>query len=240
MIDRIPNVLLVETDNPSSRRFMETLDENGVRVTPVSHHLGSLPVLESQSDIDLLLMDESNFETRAEVAEGIQNVRRVSPLLRIVMRGSSVDSPDIVPALNAGADYYISKKEDGDTVSTLIKASLRRRDQYHPDTFRGKLVHVGDVEIELARHIVTKAGFPISLTPTEYAVVAFLAFNVGKAIPTEDITKRVWRDTSGDPKLARDQISSLRKKLGEKRGKYSVIQTFSGFGYRLANPAGPE
>jgi len=95
-------------------------------------------------------------------------------------------------------------------------------------------VRAEDVEIDLARRVVTRAGKEVHLTPTEYGLVRFLAQNAGRVVTHGQLLRSVlgngYEDAIGSLRV---YIASLRKKLEFDPSEPRLIVTEPGVGYRL-------
>jgi len=99
---------------------------------------------------------------------------------------------------------------------------------------RGQVVQAGDVEIDLARRVVTRAGAEVHLTPTEYGLLRFLAQHAGRVITHGQLLRSVmgpgYEDSSGNLRV---YIAGLRKKLEADPSQPRLLVTEPGVGYRL-------
>ena len=91
------------------------------------------------------------------------------------------------------------------------------------------LVH-GDLVLDPARRVATRAGTRLALNPKELAVLEYLLTAQGRAVSAEELLERVW-DEATDPftTTVKTTVNRLRSKLGEP----PVIQTVSRAGYRI-------
>ncbi len=96
------------------------------------------------------------------------------------------------------------------------------------------LVVAGDVEIDLDKRLVTKAGEPVSLTRTEWMLLQHLASNAGRVMLNTELLSKVWGpEYIDDLQYLRVWISRLRSKLETDHAQPSVIKTLQGIGYLL-------
>jgi DNA-binding response OmpR family regulator len=133
---------------------------------------------------------------------------------------------DRVEGLAIGADDYLPKPFHLAELVARIRALSRRSRLPLPP----KLVH-GDIELDSARRVITRAGKPVGLSPKEFAVLELLLGADGAVLSTEEILARAW-DDAVDPftNTVRMTISRLRAKLGEP----GVIETVTPVGYRIS------
>jgi DNA-binding response OmpR family regulator len=145
---------------------------------------------------------------------------------RVLMLTAAGAVEDRVEGLGIGADDYLPKPCDFTELVARIRALTRRPGSSLPPT----LSH-GDLRLDPAHRVVTRAGHPLSLNPKEFAVLEVLLAAPGVVVSAEEILDRVW-DEEADPfsQAVRTTISRLRAKLGDP----PVIETVSKAGYRIA------
>jgi two-component system KDP operon response regulator KdpE len=143
---------------------------------------------------------------------------------------------DKVSALDAGADDYVTKPFGMDELQARMRAVLRRRgaaEEQRP------VVRAGGLEIDLAKRLVTRAGEPVHLTRTEFALLELFATNPGKLLTHRWLLQKVWGDAYGNEShYVRVYVAGLRKKLEPDPGSPSLILTEPGVGYRWMLPDG--
>jgi DNA-binding response OmpR family regulator len=91
------------------------------------------------------------------------------------------------------------------------------------------LVH-GDLRLDSARHLATRGGRALELSPKELAVLELLLAAQGSVVSAEDLLERLW-DEAANPftNAVKMTISRLRAKLGDP----PVITTVAQAGYRI-------
>lgn len=154
------------------------------------------------------------------------------PILILSVRGGDADK---VTALDLGADDYLTKPFSTAELLARIRALLRRAGmQETPPPF----IQVGTLEIDLARRLVTIAGQVVTLTPIEYAIVAFLAQHANCVVTSGMLLEEVWgAEASEDTQALRVHISHLRKKIEPYPAVPQVILTEPGVGFRFVTEA---
>ena len=91
-----------------------------------------------------------------------------------------------------------------------------------------------DVEIDLERRMVTRAGQLIQFSRTEWLLLQHLAANAGKVVLHSELLTKVWGpEYRDDLQYLRVWVSRVRRKLGAKPGESGRIKTFQGIGYLL-------
>jgi two-component system KDP operon response regulator KdpE len=165
--------------------------------------------------------------------DGFATLRALRPTTRAAVIVVSVmpGEKDKVRALDAGADDYVVKPFGTDELVARIRAVLRRQ----ADVSSGEpVIRAGDLEIDLARRLVSVAGQPVHLTPTEYELLRYLALHAGKPVSHTTLLRQVWGDYAvGDNYNTRYVVAQIRKKLGDDPAKPRYIINEPGVGYRL-------
>ncbi|MBI5284177.1 MAG: response regulator transcription factor [Chloroflexi bacterium] len=140
---------------------------------------------------------------------------------------------DAAAALEAGADDYVRKPFAAEELRARIRAVLRRNDA---DAIRGERVVAGSLVVDGARRLATVGDAELELTPTEFALLAYLAGHADRALTHSQILKGVWGSEYMDsPHVLRVTMSRLRQKM-ESAGALP-IETLPRVGYRLRRGA---
>ncbi|MCY0886295.1 MAG: response regulator transcription factor [Firmicutes bacterium] len=169
--------------------------------------------------VDIMLPGEDGFQLSRRLRQD-----RDLYILILTARDAVADR---VQGLEDGADDYLVKPFDFEELVARLRAGLRR---VRPQA--GQRLAFGDVEMDDARHRVTRGGRELVLTAKEYELLRYLLRNPGQVLSKAQIIHRVWGyEYPGDDNLVEVHISSLRSKLND-HGKV-LIQTVRGFGYRL-------
>jgi two-component system KDP operon response regulator KdpE len=148
------------------------------------------------------------------------------PVIVLSARGQEQDK---VRALDLGADDYLTKPFGMEELLARVRALLRRA-----GTPREPRLTVGDVTIDLARHVVTKGGVEVHLTPTEYDLLRVLATNAGKVLTHRQLLERVWGSYAAEnSQQLRVYVNYLRRKLEDDPARPRWLVTEPGVGYRL-------
>jgi two-component system KDP operon response regulator KdpE len=141
---------------------------------------------------------------------------------------------DKITALDEGADDYLTKPFSAGELLARIRALLRRAAAL---TSPPPVVISGDLEIDIARRRVTRAGEEVALTPTEFDILAFLARNAGLVVTQKMILEKVWGpEWVEDAQTLRVHVSNLRKKIEPPAGRPRHIITEPGVGFRFSVP----
>ena len=129
-----------------------------------------------------------------------------------------------IRGLRSGAEDYIVKPFEVLELLVRVEKVLERTGR------QISRITVGDIEINLNEHQVTKNGQEVSLKPLEYDLLVLLAKNKNMAFTREQLLNQVWgSDYLGETRTVDVHIGQLRKKLE----LFDVIKTIPKIGYRL-------
>ena len=223
-----PRVLVVD-DEPQIRRALRlVLRANGYLVTEVAAGEAALDAL-ATDDFDLVILD-----LMLPDMDGVEVCRRVREWSRlpVVVLSAHGEEQIKVRALDEGADDYVTKPFSAPELLARMRSALRRATVETAPS--APVVQVADVEIDLARRRVARAGQEVHLTPTEYDLVRVLAQQAGRVLTHGQLLRAVmgrgYEDATG---TLRVHVASLRKKLEADPSRRRVIVTEPGIGYRL-------
>jgi DNA-binding response OmpR family regulator len=132
---------------------------------------------------------------------------------------------DRVDGLGMGADDYLSKPFHVAELVARVRALARRSRRAIPPKLAS-----GDLALDPAHRVATRAGNRLDLAPKEFAVLEVLLGAQGAVVSTEELLERAW-DDAVDPftNVVRMTVSRLRAKLGDP----PVIETVTPVGYRI-------
>jgi DNA-binding response OmpR family regulator len=151
-------------------------------------------------------------------------VARRSPS-RVLMLTASGTIAHRVEGLGLGADDYLPKPFAYAELVARVRAVGRRTSPAVPPV----LVH-GDLRLDPAQRVATRAGARLPLSPKEFAVLEYLLAGRGRVVSAEELLERVW-DEAADPftTTVKATMNRLRAKLGDP----PLIETVPRAGYRI-------
>ena len=143
---------------------------------------------------------------------------------RVLMLTASGTIADRVEGLSLGADDYLPKPFAYAELVARIRALGRRSQPSLPP-----ILVRGDMRLDPAQRIATRAGIRLQLSPKEFALLEYLLAAQGRVVSAEELLERVW-DEAADPftTTVKATINRLRSKLGA-----PVIETVPQGGYRI-------
>ena len=136
-----------------------------------------------------------------------------------------------VEGLNTGADDYLTKPFSFEELVARIRAILRRLN-HGAMAENSQALRVGDIELNMATHEVTRAERQIDLTVTEYNLLHLFMSHVGQALDRQTILNQVWGyDFLGETNIIEVYVRYLREKIEDSPSSPRYIQTIRGVGY---------
>ena len=196
----------------SSEGYETAFCHDGQTAVEVFHQVNPDLIL-----LDVMLPGKNGIQICKEI--------RAESDVPIVMLTARSDTTDVVVGLEAGADDYVPKPFKPKELVARVKARLRGRDE-HVD----EVLKVGDLEVDVPGHEVTRGGAPIALTPLEFDLLVALAKAPWKVFSREELLEDVWGYRhAADTRLVNVHVQRLRAKI-ERHPE--LIVTVRGVGYR--------
>jgi len=229
-------LILIVDDEPQIRKLLQTgLIGHGYEVVTAADGVEALTAVR-QHHPDLLVLDIA-LGSGPDGLDVCQRLRQWSqvPIIMLSVHG---DERSKVQALNAGADDYLTKPFSMKELQARIQAVLRRV-AMEPATTPTATIVVGDLKIDLAKHLVTLAGEEVHFTPIEYDILCLLATHPGQIMTHRTILSKVWgADYADMTHYVRIYINQIRKKLQEDpAANVRYILNEPGIGYRFVDIA---
>jgi two-component system KDP operon response regulator KdpE len=229
--DRL-NTLVVD-DESSFRRVLRTsLATSGFAIEEARSGEEAVAML-AQSAFDLVLLDV-NMPGIGGV-EACREIRAHTPKIGIVMVTVQDAESEIVKALEAGADDYVTKPIRFRELVARLRAVIRRL--RIDDASEPTLLQAGDLELDINRHLLYRHGEIVHLTPTEFELLALLMRNHGVPVTHAKLLHSVWGPEYGtELEYLRSFVKTLRQKVEDDPAKPKYIVTEPWVGYRFCNP----
>ena len=218
-------VLIVDDEAQIRRALRTALTGHGYRVDVAEDGESGLAALASQVPdvlvLDLVMPGLDGFEVLRQT--------RTWSNLPIIVLSARGEERDKVLALDLGADDYLTKPFGMEELLARVRAVLRRT-----PTASVTQIAFGDVTVDLARHVVTKRGAEVHLTPTEFDLLRVLGKDLGRVLTHRQLLERVWGAyASENSRQLRVYINYLRRKLEDDPSRPRWLVTEPGVGYRL-------
>jgi two-component system, OmpR family, response regulator RegX3 len=223
-------ILLVEDETSISEPLSAALGKEGFVPTIAETVADGLERFRSDRP-DLVLLDVMLPD--GDGRDLLRQIRSESrtPVVLLTARGQETDK---VVGLELGADDYVVKPFGAAELIARIRAVLRRSSTPEADT--PAVLQVGDVEMNLHRHAVTRAGRSVDLTLKEFELLRMLMEGAGRVVSRTDLIDEVWDPNwYGSTKTLDVHVSSLRKKLNDDPAAPRYIHTVRGVGFRFSS-----
>lgn len=220
-------ILIIEDETRIVRTLRLYLEQAGFAVSAV--HDGARAVDVFRRERPSLLLLDLNLPGQ-DGLDVCRTVRREADI-SIIMVTARTEEMDRLIGLELGADDYIVKPFSPREVVARVRAVLRRaaHGSVHNDMARA-----GDLLLDLAGYRAWLGDHLLDLTQTEFEILAVLVRNCGRVLSRLQLlqaTQGVAID--GFERTIDQHIKNIRRKLKEKAGDVSIIETVYGVGYRL-------
>jgi PAS domain S-box-containing protein len=225
--------ILAVDDDQNALRFLRRLLEGAGYLPIMSSDPGEvLEIVEAQRP-DLVLLDVILPQVNGlDLMKSIREYSNV-PVIFLTARDSR---DDMINALKAGGDDYITKPFSESELLARVEVILRRKAR-NGNVGTTILYDFDGLTIDFDQRRVTADGREVSLSATEYKLICELAQHAGRVMTHDQILQLVWgRDYYGETELVRSMVRRLRNKLGDNAQDPRYIFTVAQVGYRMASP----
>src|SRR5579859_7090300 len=218
-------LLVVEDESKTASYLKKGLAENGFVVDTAGDGEEGLHLAKSLSYdliiLDVMLPGKNGWSILTELRGSGQQ----TPVLFLTAKDAI---PDRVKGLQLGADDYLVKPFVFSELLARVQTILRRgpiRQQ--------EVVRISDLEIDLLRHKVTRAGRRVDLTPKEFQLLSLLARRSGEVLSRTVLAEQVWdMNFDSDTNVVDVHVRRLRSKV-DIPFEQKLIHTVRGVGYVL-------
>ncbi len=220
-------ILVVDDEQMLLDMVSDALSFAGYHIVVAADGLAALNVVRDQRP-DLVILDVNMPEP-----DGFQvarSQRSTDPDLPVLFLTARSDIEDLRTGFEAGGDDYLTKPFRLEELRLRVEALLRRAGSVRPATAQ---LSCADLELDDAKHRVSRGDDEIHLSPVEYRLLRYLLANAGSVVSRTQILEAVWGYEYG-ASVIETAVSQLRKKIDQGRPK--LIHTVRGFGYSLRPP----
>ncbi len=228
-------ILIVEDDKTLIDVLKYNLSKEGYTVVTAIDGLQGLEVARTEKP-DLIILDIMLPKLDGLEACRILRKEMITPILMLTAKVEEIDK---VVGLELGADDYMTKPFSLRELLARIRAMLRRTEILKQEALSKEEampppVKVGDLKIDFARHEVSLGDSILDLSFKEFAVLAFLAGNKGRAFTRDYLLDKVWGyDYAGDTRTVDVHIRWLRRKIEADPSRPQYLLTVRGYGYKF-------
>jgi len=222
--------LLIIEDEPKTGEYLrQGLQEAGFAVELANHGSDGLH-LASEGDHDLLILDV--MLPGLDGWQVLRQLRAQGRQMPVLLLSARDQVEDRVKGLELGADDYLVKPFSFAELLARVRTILRRG----RSGLEATSLKVADLELDLLRRRVTRAGRRIDLTAKEFGLLELLMRRQGEVLPRSLIASQVWdMNFDSDTNVIEVAMRRLRAKVDEGFSQ-RLIQTVRGMGYVLEAP----
>jgi two-component system KDP operon response regulator KdpE len=167
--------------------------------------------------------------------EILVELRHLFPQGAILMLSVDDNLERKLEAFEAGVDDYLTKPFHMSELTARIRVALRWA--VPAAVQKSEVIHIGEVSLNPIRHLVTKAGSRIHLTPLEFDLLRCLMTRHGMPLPHGQLLHILWgEENSNRIDCLRTLVRQLRRKIEDDPGMPRYILTESRIGYQFADP----
>jgi DNA-binding response OmpR family regulator len=221
-------ILIVEDEDILREVVADYLINEGFEVLEAPDGEIALELFQSNS-VDLIILDI--VLPKLDGWSVCRRIRKTSSIPIIILTARS-DEDDSLLGYELGADDYLIKPYSPRVLTAKVKRFLK----VHTGSVDGMLISSSGIVVHLGSRLVSVDGNTISMTHTEFEILAYLMQNKGLVITREQLIAKIWGyDFYGDEKTVNSHIRNLRAKLGA-RGKHIVTVIRSGYKFEEEQP----
>jgi DNA-binding response OmpR family regulator len=228
------HLLLVEDDADLCEAMAAALAADGHEVRTAADGDAAQEALAAQ-EFDIVLLDVA-LGSGPDGVEVCRRLRQADTAVYVMMVTARDAEADIVLALEAGADDYVTKPVGIAELRSRVRAALRRLAASVPQSVDGdrRLVH-GELVLDRAARAVAVGTEPVELTRSEFAILEALLQADGAVRSRAQLLQAIYGDDAyRDPHGIDVHVHHLRSKLDQAGGDGRWVATARGAGYRMA------
>jgi DNA-binding response OmpR family regulator len=229
-------ILVVEDEAKISQIVAAYLRRDGYQVLQAQDGREALDLARAELPdlivLDLMLPEISGWDVCRELRRNPRTAR-----VPIIMATAREDISDRIVGLELGADDYVVKPYDAKELVARVHAVLRRVTEQREVGASGQstpVLHRGDLAIDRDRYELRRAGDPISLTRTEFVILATLAAAPGRVFSRMQLLDAVQGEAfEGYERSIDSHVKNLRRKIEIDPRQPRYIATMIGVGYKF-------
>ena len=229
-----PTVLVVDDDAKVVATIVRYLEHGSMTAITATNGVDALARAREHRP-DLIVLDRMLPELDGM---SVCRILRAESSVPIIMLTARAAEHERLEGLDLGADDYVVKPFSPRELVARVRAVLRRG--AGSAAAPNAAIRVGDLELDAAHHEVRLRGDALSLTATEFKLLAIFARAPGRVFSRTELMEQLFGwDYEGTDRGVDAHIKNLRRKIEMDAAKPEIIETVIGVGYRLSR-AGVE
>jgi len=222
----VQTVLVIDDDENLRDTVSLVLEKEGYRTVQAAEgRAGFEQALLLRPDLVLVDLRLPGM-TGIEICKQLRSAELATPIIVLSAVGDEIDK---VLLLEIGADDYVVKPFGGRELIARIHAVLRRS-----SGDARKVIHIGDIEVDMERRVVSRETVEIKLAPAEYNLLAFFLHHPDRPLTRDMILNSVWGySCMSNTRTVDAHVLKLRQKLEADPNVPRHILTVHGVGYRF-------
>jgi DNA-binding response OmpR family regulator len=226
-------ILIAEDDKDIIDLLKLYLENEKFEVLSANNGEDALEIIEN-NEIHLAILDI--MMPKLNGFELTKKIRKISNMPILILSAKNMDSDKIL-GLDLGADDYLTKPFNPLEVIARVKSSIRRCYNLKADEVASEkenILTVGELSLNTESFMLTKCGDEISITPTEYRILALLMKSPGRVFTKMQIYELIKGEYfESDENTIMVHISKLRDKIEDDSKNPLYIKTIRGLGYKI-------
>lgn len=219
-----PHVLVVDDDDRLRALLSRFLAERGFMVTDAADAASARRKLKwftfDLMVLDVMMPGEDGLSLLKSTARAME--------VPVLMLSAMGEAKDRIKGLEIGAEDYLAKPFEPEELVLRLQTILRRQDN---KPAKPKKLAFGEYVFDAGANQLTCGSRIIALTGSESALLKCLAESAGRPVTREALMQRM--PGAAAARNVDVQVTRLRRKIGESKGKPLYLQTVRGAGYVL-------
>jgi len=221
-------ILIVEDEPAMVAGLRDNFEYEGYEVISASNGVAGLERALTDNP-DLVLLDV--MMPRMSGLDVCKQLKAKLPTLPIVMLTARGQEIDKVVGLELGADDYVTKPFSIRELMARVKAVLRRAS---PPSTTPEVYRFGDVEVNIRKNEVRRAGVPVELSGREFELLAYFVAHPAETLSRDRLLDAVWGyENYPTTRTVDTHILHLRQKLEANPEEPRLFLTVHGSGYKF-------
>lgn len=178
--------------------------------------------------LDIMMPEMDGMQT----CEKLRKQKKTFPILLLTAKDGEVDK---IKGFHCGADDYITKPFLPMELVARVKASLRRYRNYNEMHTQKDIYMIQGLYLDVEKHECRLNEMELTLTPKEFAILAYLCEHQGTVRSPDQIFEQVWKERyySAANNTVMVHIRHLREKMKDDSEHPKYIKTVWGVGYKI-------